>query len=39
MAAASKKQEIAATVEDDLEEEYGPKLIGKLEVRFLKKKS
>lgn len=39
MAAASKRQEIAATVEDDLDEDYGPKLIGKLEVRFLFKKN
>lgn len=34
MAAASKRQEIAATVEEEIEEEFGPKLIGKLEVRF-----
>lgn len=35
MASTSRRQEIAATVEEDIEEEFGPKLIGKLEVRFL----
>lgn len=38
MATSSKRQEIAATVEDNIEEEFGPKLIAKLEVRFFRTK-